>query len=155
MTEDYLNYGELMEGALKSVVRSVLSTVAADGLSGTHHFYLTFRTGAAGVEIPDFLLSQFPDEMTIVLQHQFWDLEVGEDRFSVALSFNNTPAHLDIPYDALTAFVDPSVNFGLQFGGSDTQGPPLVVAEVQDSHPATENPAAENVVALDQFRKNK
>jgi len=116
----------MMEGALIGIVREALEQVAEDGLPGAHHFYITFRTGDDGVEIDDFLRSRYPEEMTIVLQHQFWDLDVGEDRFSILLSFNDTPSKLVVPYAALTAFIDPSVKFGLQFDDKSAMARPSV-----------------------------
>ncbi|MEL7218608.1 MAG: ClpXP protease specificity-enhancing factor SspB, partial [Pseudomonadota bacterium] len=101
---------------------------------GNHHFYITFKTAATGVAIPDHLRERFPDEMTIVLQNKFWDLEVREDGFTVGLSFNQIPAKLEIPFAAITAFVDPAVDFGLQFQAS--------VAELEpEEHDLAENDA--------------
>ncbi len=114
MTTDPLRYDQWIEDAMRGVIRRSLAFVAAEGLPGDHHFYITFRTGAEGVEMADFLRAQHPDEMTIVLQNQFSDLEVGEDLFAVSLTFDGRGAHLRIPFAAVTAFVDPSVNFGLQ-----------------------------------------
>lgn len=119
MTQDELRYDRLVETALRSVVRQALDAAAPDRLPGDHHFYLTFRTRAPGVSIPQFLLDQYPEEMTIVLQHQFWDLKTDDAHFEVTLSFNNRPADLSIPFAALTAFIDPSVKFGLQFNAED------------------------------------
>lgn len=115
MARDSLQYDRMVENALRGVVRQALSSVAERGLPGNHHFYLTFRTCHPGVEIADRLRAQYPQEMTIVLQHQFWGLEVGDDAFTVNLSFSNVPERLKIPYAALVSFVDPSVKFGLQF----------------------------------------
>lgn len=115
MNQDELRYDRLVETALRSVVRQALDVAAPDAMPGDHHFYLTFRTRAPGVSIPDFLLEQYPEEMTIVLQHQFWGLKTDDEHFEVTLSFNNRPADLSIPFAALTAFIDPSVKFGLQF----------------------------------------
>ena len=114
MTTDSLSYDKWIEDAMRGVVLRSLAFVAAEGLPGEHHFYITFRTRAEGVEVADFLRAQHPDEMTIVLQNQFSDLEVGEDLFSVSLKFNGRETRLRIPFAAVTAFVDPSVNFGLQ-----------------------------------------
>lgn len=123
MSHDELRYDRLVETALRSVVREALQAAAPDDMPGDHHFYLTFRTGAPGVDIPAFLLDQYPEEMTIVLQHQFWNLMTDDEHFEVMLSFNNRPAHLSIPFAALTAFIDPSVKFGLQFNAdSDSDG---------------------------------
>ncbi|CDO35758.1 conserved hypothetical protein [Novosphingobium sp. KN65.2] len=110
-------YDEIVQEALRAVVGRVLGQVEASNgvLPGSHHFYITFKTTAPGVSIPDDLRARFPDEMTIVLQNKFWDLGVREDGFTVSLSFNQLPAKLDIPFSAITAFVDPAVDFGLQF----------------------------------------
>lgn len=115
MTDDLMKYDKMVENALRGVVRKALEHARDEGLPGDHHFYLTFRTTAPGVSIPDYLQDQYPEEMTIVLQHQFWDLTIEDDQFTVTLSFKNRPAELRIPYDAMTSFVDPSVKFGLQF----------------------------------------
>ncbi|MDA0786465.1 MAG: ClpXP protease specificity-enhancing factor SspB [Proteobacteria bacterium] len=115
MTDDQMRYDQMVENALRGVVRAALLKTLHEGLPGDHHFYLTFRTQAPGVSIPDYLHDQYPEEMTIVMQHQFWDLIVEDSYFSITLSFKNRPAELRIPYDALSAFVDPSVKFGLQF----------------------------------------
>lgn len=115
MTDDQMQYDQMVENALRGVVREALLKVLNEGLPGEHHFYLTFRTQAPGVSIPDYLHDQYPEEMTIVMQHQFWDLIVEDSFFSITLSFKNRPAELRVPYAALSAFVDPSVKFGLQF----------------------------------------
>ncbi|WP_374632289.1 SspB family protein [Ferrovibrio sp.] len=115
MAGKLLDYNLLVENALRGAVREALKRAAEFGLPGNHHFYITFRTDQPGVDIPAFLHERYPDEMTIVLQHQFWGLEPGEDKFQVTLSFNKAPERLVIPYAALTAFADPSVQFGLQF----------------------------------------
>ena len=115
--DSLIPYDEIVQEALRAVVGRVLGEVMRSGgeLPGSHHFYITFKTGAAGVSIPQSLRERFPDEMTIVLQNKFWDLNVDEDGFSVGLSFNQVPAKLQIPFSAITAFVDPAVDFGLQF----------------------------------------
>ena len=110
-----MNYNLMVEDALRGVVRAALRHVEAHGLPGNHHFYISFRTQAPGVEIPSFLIERYPEEMTIVLQHQFWGLEIEEARFAVTLSFNKSQQSLTIPFSAVTAFADPSVQFGLQF----------------------------------------
>ena len=114
--DSLIPYDEIVQEALRAVVGRVLGQVEADGvLPGNHHFYITFKTHAPGVDIPGHLRERFPDEMTIVLQNKFWDLTVTEDTFSVGLSFNQMPSKLVIPFGAITAFVDPAVDFGLQF----------------------------------------
>jgi hypothetical protein len=118
--DSMIPYDEIVQEALRAVVGRVLGEIVIGGsqLPGNHHFYITFKTGASGVSIPPHLQERFPDEMTIVLQNKFSDLEVREDGFSVRLSFNQIPSKLSIPYSAITAFVDPAVDFGLQFQAS-------------------------------------
>ncbi|MGB0627615.1 MAG: SspB family protein [Alphaproteobacteria bacterium] len=174
MTDDQMRYDQMVETALRGVVREALTKTLNEGLPGDHHFYLTFRTQAPGVSIPDYLQDQYPEEMTIVMQHQFWDLTVEDSFFSVTLSFKNRPAELRIPYSALSAFVDPSVKFGLQFN-VDTGGNVMVpaVRSEGDLVPVPDNMSASGddaedgpvqneptddgdgaeVVSLDQFRK--
>lgn len=131
MTEDLLGYNDMVERAMRSVVREALSRAALHGLPGNHHFYITFRTDHPDVQLPVRLKERYPDEMTIVLQHQFWGLLSDEEGFDVELSFNQRHEHLRIPFDALITFADPSVNFGLQFhvdpesfpGGEAQRGP--------------------------------
>lgn len=159
----------MVEEALRGVVRKALQHALDEGLPGDHHYYLTFRTTAPGVSIPDYLHDQYPEEMTIVLQHQFWDLTIEDERFTVTLSFKNRPADLVIPFDALSAFVDPSVKFGLQFTVEGDgrisvptirpEGELMPVAEPVEIE-ANEDTANEDaatdgaeVVSLDQFRK--
>ena len=115
--DSLIPYDEIVQEALRAVVGRVLGEVERTGgeLPGNHHFYITFKTGAAGVSIPKSLRERFPDEMTIVLQNKFWDLKVDGEGFTVGLSFNQVPAKLEIPFSAITAFVDPAVDFGLQF----------------------------------------
>ena len=116
MADDMIGYEGLMQDALRSVVRAALQEAASPrGLPGKHHFYITFRTHAPGVIIPDHLRARYTDEMTIVLEHQFWDLEVFGDRFRVILKFSGQPQPITIPLAAITRFFDPSVKFGLQF----------------------------------------
>lgn len=116
MTSDQIHYEQLAQEALRGVVREVLARVESDGLPGEHHFYIAFETQAEGVSISKRLREQYPEEMTIVLQHQFWDLKVAADSFEVRLSFNNIPERLVVPFSAIKVFFDPSVPYGLQFG---------------------------------------
>ena len=159
MTEEtpdsLIPYDEIVQEALRAVVGRVLGEVEATGrLPGEHHFYITFKTGAAGVDIPRHLSERFPDEMTIVIQNRFWDLKVRDDGFEVGLSFNQMPAKLTIPFSAITGFVDPAVSFQLQF---QAQGEETGL----DDHERAENdpPAPEpiedgsNVVSVDFKRK--
>lgn len=119
-SENALRYDRMVEDALLSVVHRSLTYAAEKGLPGEHHFYITFRTDHPGVDIPNHLRERYPGEMTIILQYQFWDLEVGDDIFSVTLSFSDVPEKLTIPFDAVAAFADPSVRFGLQFDVGDS-----------------------------------
>lgn len=112
---DLMRYDLRLQEALRGAVRSIMSDVAKQGFPGDHHFYVSFRTTAPGVQMSDRLRKQYPDEMTIVLQHQFWDLVVGEKEFSVGLSFKQVGEKLVIPFNAITSFVDPSVQFALKF----------------------------------------
>ncbi len=153
--DSLIPYDEIVQEALRAVVGRVLGQVIDAGgvLPGDHHFYITFKTAAAGVDIPTHLRERFPDEMTIVLQNKFWDLVVQPDLFSVGLSFNQIPTKLVIPFSAITAFVDPAVDFGLQFQA-------LVADEAVPEHDPAENdsPVAtsedgSNVVAVDFGRK--
>lgn len=116
MAEDKIRYDVMTQDALRGVVRSVLEQIAKTGLPGDHHLYIAFDTHGPGVSVSERLKEQYPDEMTVVLQHQFWDLEISPDRFDVKLSFNNVPERLIVPFAAIKAFYDPSVQFGLQFG---------------------------------------
>ena len=156
MVDDQLRYDRMVETALRDVVRQALKKVAVSGLPGEHHFYVTFLTGAPGVEIPGHLAEQYPDEMTIVLQHQFDDLEVTDDAVAVTLSFNNAKERLTIPFAAVTTFADPSVNFALQFQQApEAETPEEAVEEAPEPEPApaVAEAAGGKIVALDQFRK--
>ena len=119
MADDLIRYDLLVQDALRGVVRKVLTDAARDGLAGEHHFYVSFRTEAPGVRMSQRLREKYPQDMTIVLQHQFWDLSVNEHTFEVGLSFSGVPERLLVPFDALTGFFDPSVQFGLKFDLSD------------------------------------
>jgi hypothetical protein len=116
MPVDHIRYDILVQQALRGMVRNVLAEAAkAKSLPGEHHFFITFQTAAEGVRLSERLRAQYPEEMTIVLQHQFWDFKVGEDSFEVGLSFGGVPERLTIPFDAIKVFQDPSVQFTLQF----------------------------------------
>jgi hypothetical protein len=155
MAQDLFDYPKMVETALRGVMREALARTAREGLPGDHHFYVTFRTRAPGAIVPKYLLAKYPDEMTIVLQHQFRALEVRDDMFSVSLSFSSRSERLTVPFAAVTTFADPSVNFGLQFEAAsgepaETAALPAQVATPQPTEP--ERPAAE-IVTLDKFRK--
>ena len=169
MAGKLLDYNLLVETALRGAVREAIKRVSEFGLPGNHHFYITFRTDQEGVDIPEYLHERYPEEMTIVLQHQYWGLEPGEDAFQVTLSFNKVPERLVVPYAAITAFADPSVQFGLQFRvapNPDFRPAPVVsdageTAASPDDAADGATDAAEterktgDVVALDAFRKKK
>jgi len=170
MPKEQLRYDRMVETALRGVVRDALTDVAERGLPGNHHFYLTFRTGYPGIDIPEYLTSQYPNEMTIVLQFQYYGLAVHDDHFEVTLSFNNVHERLVIPFAAITTFADPSVNFALQFqpaapaDSADIATIPARPVAVErngerkdeskdaESAPA-EEPKRGEVVTLDAFRK--
>ena len=154
--ESLIPYDEIVQDALRAVVGRVLGEIErSGGLPGDHHFYITFNTRFPGVEIPKHLSERFPEEMTIVIQHRFWDLKVGEDGFTVGLSFGGVPATLNVPFAAVTQFHDPAVEFALTFQAHAED-------EVMEEHEAPENdeppaePPAEdgsNVVSVDFTRK--
>ena len=135
MSTDHIRYDLLVQDALRSVVRKVMGDVARNGLPGDHHFYISFKTEAPGVRISNRLRERHPDEMTIVLQHQFWDLGITEHSFEVGLSFGGVPERLLVPFDALSGFFDPSVQFGLKFESSEAE------AENDDGIPAAVTPS--------------
>ncbi len=170
MATDHIRYDVLARDALRGVLRRVLADAAEHGLPGEHHFFITFLSTAEGVKLSPRLLAQYPEEMTIILQHQFWDLVVSEDRFEVGLSFGGIPERLVVPFNSIKSFFDPSVQFGLQFEPSDaaTETPAASLPEVPAPSALTipaPAPAAENqeepakpsegaeVVRLDRFRK--
>lgn len=159
MGRDVLRYDKMVEEALRGVVRQSLAQVAQCGFPDNHHFYLTFRTNYPGIVIPDHLRAQYPEEMTIVLQYQFWGLEVSENAFEVTLSFNKVHERLYVPFAALTGFVDPAVQFGLQFKGqvpAEAPGKPTretTNREGVGAEPGAGSNMAGHVVALDAFRK--
>lgn len=166
MATDHIRYDVLARDALRGVLKHVLADAAEHGLPGEHHFYITFLSKAEGVKISPRLLSQYPQEMTVILQHQFWDLVVTDDRFEVGLSFNGIPERLVIPFSSIKSFFDPSVQFGLQFEPVDEPVAEAVPAAVETlpaaaaaeapadtgSEPAKQGEGAE-VVRLDRFRK--
>lgn len=166
MAQDHIRYDILAQEALRGVVKKVLTEVSRTGLPGDHHFFISFMTQAPGVRLSQKLLGQYENEMTIVLQNQFWDLKVTETGFEVGLSFDGINELLFIPYSAIKGFFDPSVQFGLQFEVADTKAGPRPVTtddEIADAEPdasevaddAEEKPEAsgEKVVSLDAFRK--
>ncbi|HJU32593.1 MAG TPA: ClpXP protease specificity-enhancing factor SspB [Hyphomicrobiaceae bacterium] len=137
--EREIDYEALAQGAMRGIVRTVLTRVAKSGLPGEHHFYIAFKTDAPGVLLSKRLKEKYPEEMTVVLQHRFWDLSVSEDQFEVKLTFDNVPERLVVPFSAIKVFFDPSVPYGLQFdegaGDPESEAPHSVAA------PPTEEPA--------------
>jgi uncharacterized protein len=173
MAVDLMRYDLLVQDALRGVVRKVLGDMARDGLVGDHHFYITFRTHARGVRLSSRMRELYPDEMTIILQHQFWDLSVNDHAFEVGLSFKNVPEMLLIPFDAITRFSDPAAGFDLEFkldvesaeaSANDVGSPALTNAEVsphlaaidvaqaRDAEPMPDG-AGDKIVSIDAFRK--
>src|ERR1700689_620369 len=169
MATDHIRYDVLARDALRGVLRRVLADAAEHGLPGEHHFFITFLSTAEGVKLPPRLLAQHPEEMTIILQHQFWDLVVSEDRFEVGLSFGGIPERLVVPFNSIKSFLDPSVQFGMQFETTAAPSelpaktlpavpaapaPPAAAASPEpESEPAKPGEGAE-VVRLYPFRKN-
>ena len=167
MSEDAIPYPRLLQESLRLVVKRVLEQVAEGGLPGEHHLYLSFRTADDGVRVPAQLAQRYPDEMTVVLQHQFWDLTTDELGFGVTLAFNSRQERIEVPWQALTGFYDPSVEFGLRFEPPPEERPaaaPRAVPE-PDAPPEPEadpeeaaspgEPPRVNVVSFDDFRKKK
>jgi hypothetical protein len=157
VAEDLMHYDILAQEALRGVVRAALEVARDQGLPGEHHFYISFHTNHPGVQISERLHQQYPEEMTIVLQHQFFNLQVRDDGFSVELSFNKIPETLVVPYAAIQGFFDPSVQFGLQFkvDKSEHRAAPIPAATAAPADPhATPTPSVPGeVVSLDAFRK--
>jgi uncharacterized protein len=176
---DTIDYPGLIDSAMRNVVREALIHVDKFGLPGEHHFFISFQTNFPGVSISPQLKARYPEEITIVVQHQFWDLKITDKQFSLMLSFNNIPEKLVVPFDALTAFADPSIKFGLQFHGkSATSGnnssnanvkeelvscpstgktgnekPPMAAFEEEAPSEASDAANDEKVVSLEAFRK--
>lgn len=169
MSDDLIRYDVLAQEALRGLVRKVLSEVARTGLPGEHHFFITFDTNHPGARISSRLKAQYPNEMTVVMQHQFWDLNVSESAFEVGLSFNGVPERLFVPFTSITAFVDPHASFGLKFDQPTeevvaAEAPPIDEADLVPDLPLSDEPPAEGaepeapgagaaVVSLDSFRK--
>ena len=169
MKKSHIDYQALVHRALRGTVRDILQQVAKEGLKGEQHYYITFKTDFEGVAVPAYLKAKYPKEMTVVIQHRYWDLKVENERFQIALSFNQKSELLVIPFDAISSLVDPSVRFALQFETEvpeEEEQPPLLKHAKPAPAPAQENQpkartgtdggqsgAPGNVVALDAFRK--
>ncbi|MEO0682329.1 MAG: ClpXP protease specificity-enhancing factor SspB [Pseudomonadota bacterium] len=166
-SDEAFDYARMMQRALRAVVRESLGYAAENGLPGTHHFYIGFDTRHPGVDMPDWLREQFPEEITIVIQHEYWDLAVTPERFSVGLSFTNRSAMMTVPFDAVLTFVDPSAEFGLKFDPQESdEDEGRALDEALGLAPASDDAAGEDddeppeppkgggeVVSLDRFRK--
>ena len=168
---DTIDYGNLMHDAMRDLIRKVLEDVSKTGLPGEHHFFINFDTNHDAVEIADWMNDRFPDDMTIVLQHWFENLNVGDEGFSVTLNFGDAPETLFVPFDAINTFVDPSVEFGLRFEMQDEHHPDLHVASddgelakedspvedpervTPDAEKVEDTPKKAEIVSLDSFRK--
>lgn len=165
---DHIRYDVLARDAMRGVLRQVLTDVAKNGLPGEHHFSITFMTQREGVQLSPRLMAQYPEEMTIILQHQFWDMVVTQDRFEVGLSFGGIPERVVVPFNAIRAFLDPSVQFGLQFDTTELTAvtdepepappvaiapPPATTEETADENDKKPPEGGAEVVRLDRFRK--
>lgn len=167
MGHDHIRYDILAQDALRGVIRKVLAEVSATGrLPGDHHFFITFLTGAPGVRISQHLKAKYAEQMTIVVQHQFWDLKVTDSQFEIGLSFSDTPEKLVIPFNAIRGFYDPSVNFELEFDvplTEEEENDAEITAYPLDAIAKTDEPEATksdekkegSVVSLDAFRKKQ
>lgn len=171
-THTPLDYPQMIDSAMRGVVREALRQIARDGLPGEHHFFISFQTQFPGVQMSPQLRARYPEEITIVIQHQFWDLVITDKQFSIMLSFNNIPEKLVVPFDALTAFADPSIKFGLQFHGKQVAKANETVAcpatgktghekpsatSFEEDAPSEETSAAndEKVISLESFRTKR
>ncbi|NIZ62248.1 hypothetical protein DL239_14830 [Sedimentitalea sp. CY04] len=150
-----IDYGNLMHTAMRGLIRTVLLDIADKGLPGNHHFFITFDTDHPDAELADWLSDRYPGEMTVVMQHWFDNLEVGDDGFAITLNFGDAPEPLYIPYDAIKTFVDPSVEFGLRFESAEEEADEESAAVVDELISETQEDAKPDadVVSLDSFRK--
>ena len=155
MTDDYLNYPALIDTAMRGMVRDLMRRVQADGLPGEHHFYISYDTQHPGVRMSDQLRGKYPKDITIVLQHQFWDFKVEDAQFHVTLSFGGAPEKLTVPFAALTAFADPSIKFGLQFQVARAvhSTPPENATTTEVGDEGAEEEGNAEIISLDAFRK--
>jgi uncharacterized protein len=155
MAQDLFDYPKMVDTALRGVMREALVRTERQGLRGAHYLYVSFRTDAPGVAIPDYLLAKYPKEMTIVLQHQFWGLQVRDQDFSVTLSFQNRPEQLTVPFAAVASFADPSVNFALRFevAAAKPSDIPALPAKTSPEERVEPPRQAAEIVTLDKFRK--
>lgn len=158
------DYENLVQESLRNVIKETLTTVAKDGIPGKHHFYISFKTNYPGVDIPDYLREEYPEDITIVLQYEFWDLEVSQNAFNVTLCFNDVHERLNVPLGAITSFVDPSVKFGLQFTPAEIEeGEEAKLVQIDkskktrkistDTDELSESGDGSNIITLDTFRR--
>jgi uncharacterized protein len=152
MDPDKIDYPAILQDALRDAVRRVLEQVAEHGLPGEHHFYVGFRTSFPGVEVPRHMRAQYPEEMTIVLQNQFWGLEVTPEAFSVLLNFGGSRQRVIVPFAALTTFADPSADFGLRFGTAG-EAEPVPEPEAEPASPSAETERPGGVIRFDPSRR--
>ena len=152
----------MVQESLRNVIKDTLKLVAQKGLPGTHHFYLSFKTNYLGVDLPNFLREEYPEEITIVLQYEFWDLEIADESFHVTLCFNDIHERLTVPFNAIVSFVDPSVKFGLQFTPVEIDEDPIKSLPLEGKKSPRKaskllkeksDAVSDNVVVLDTFRK--
>ena len=160
-----IDYELMVQESLRNVIKDTLRMVSKNGLPGTHHFYLSFKTNYPGVDLPDFLREEYPEEITIVVQYEFWDLEVAEESFCVTLCFNDIHERLNVPFNAIVSFVDPSVKFGLQFTPAEIDEDAIKTLPIEEKKKSTrkstksavetktDTTMSDNVVTLDAFRK--
>jgi hypothetical protein len=148
-----IDYGKLMHRAMRGLIQQVLEDVRQEGLPGEHHFFITFDTGHPDAQLADWLKDRYPNEMTVVMQHWFDDLDVSDHGFAVTLNFGDAPERLHIPYDAVKTFVDPSVEFGLRFDSQDEEDDPTPPEDDPDPTPDESEHHDAEVVRLDRFRK--
>ena len=154
MSQDYINYPALIDTAMRGMVRELMKRVQTDGLPGEHHFFISFSTQHAGVKMSEQLRAKYPKDITIVMQHQFWDFRVEDSQFHITLSFSGVPEKMTVPFSALTAFADPSIKFGLQFQAVpvDEEFLPLLT-DAHDAEDAAMEDGQAEIISLDAFRK--
>lgn len=156
MSEDYINYPQMIDNAMRNMVRDVMRRVQSEGLPGEHHFFISYNTQFPGVKMSDQLRAKYPKDITIVMQHQFWDFKVEDHQFNVTLSFGGAPEKLTVPFAALTAFADPSIKFGLQFQSLSTEEnfiPPTSGGDEPEPASDDSGEGMDKIISLDAFRK--
>ena len=152
-SEDLLDYHRMVQHALRGVLREALEVAAGPGLPGEHHFYLSFRTQAPGVVVPPFLADRYPEEVTVVVQHQYWELHIDDEGFSITLAFDGSRHRLGVPWEAVTAFIDPASEFALRFDAAPPDGEEEDPGEAEEVEGDGEAEATAEVVNINRFRK--